>query len=68
MPEDDPIARMRAISDQAREAVKEMAQNLGAFYKQLVEEGFDQIHAFTLTSELLAGMIEMGFDTGDEDE
>lgn len=66
MSEDDPIARLRAASDQAREATKEMAQNLGAFNRELLTEGFSAEHAFALTADLMALLIT-NFGGGDDE-
>jgi hypothetical protein len=50
---DDPIARMRAEMDQAREGAREFAGGLWTFFKALNEEGFKRHEALTLTVAFL---------------
>lgn len=49
MGEDDPIARLRAEMDQAKEGMKEFAGNVWAFHGALLEQGFTSEQAMTLT-------------------
>jgi hypothetical protein len=53
---DDPLARLRAEMDQAREGLKEVAANLHAFFEESVEQGFSEEQAFRLTRDFLAQM------------
>jgi hypothetical protein len=56
---DDPMARLRAEADQAREGGKELAGNLWAFYAAAVSQGFTAEQAFTLTAQFLSGLLSM---------
>lgn len=62
---DDPLARLRAQADQAREQIKELARNLSVFYAEALATGFEQAEAFTLTSELMGHLLAMG---GEDDD
>ena len=53
MPDDDPIARLRAEMDQAKEGMKEFAANLWAFHCAARDQGFSREEAFTLTRDFL---------------
>jgi hypothetical protein len=50
----DPIARMRAEMDQAREGIKEIPGVLWGFYTSAVEAGFSEAEAFRLTLKYMA--------------
>jgi hypothetical protein len=50
---DDPLARLRAEMDQAREGVKEFMGTLRAFYSTALEEGFSEEAALRLTRDFL---------------
>ncbi|HMF60997.1 MAG TPA: hypothetical protein VK595_11535 [Vicinamibacterales bacterium] len=63
---DDPIARLRAEMDQAREGMKEMAGSLWAFYSELTGQGFTSEQAFAMTLALMTNMIR-SWSSGDDD-
>lgn len=63
---DDPIARLRADADQAREQTKELARTLGVFYAEAMGSGFERDEAMQLTSELLGHL--MFLSRGGEDD
>ena len=62
MGDDDLIARLRAEMDQAREGMKELAQNMWAFYGGLRDAGFSKAQAFTLTRDLMAVSLSQSYD------
>jgi hypothetical protein len=53
----DPIARLRAEMDQARETMKEFPPLLWAFYNESVESGFSEAQAFQLTISYMAATL-----------
>lgn len=57
---DDPIARLRAQMDQAKEGAREYAGTLWAFYSGLVEEGFNENQALALTISFLTAGLQSG--------
>lgn len=63
---DDPVARMRAEMDQAREATKELAGNLWAFYRALLDEGFAPEQALTLTQTFLGHLANLSRESEGE--
>lgn len=50
---DDPIARLRAEMDQAKEGAREYVGTLWAFYSAALEEGFTVDQAFQMTCLML---------------
>lgn len=61
MGDDDPVARLRAEMDQAREGMKELARNVYAFYAASSEAGFTDEQAFDLTREWVREMVRGTF-------
>lgn len=57
MPDDDPVARLRAEMDQARAGSREFAGTVWAFYEALVTSGFDETQAFGLTVAWMASLL-----------
>lgn len=49
MSHEDDLARMRAVFDQAREGLAEMAGMMVTYYRSLVEAGMDPDQAILLT-------------------
>jgi hypothetical protein len=54
---EDELARLRAQTDQAREAIREVALNLWAFHTALTDAGFNEEQALVLTIEMLSGCL-----------
>jgi hypothetical protein len=52
------LARIRAESDQSREALKEFAGILGGFFDGLVTAGFDEAQALDLTRTWLVQFLQ----------
>lgn len=57
MGEDDPVARMRAEMDQMKEALKEFAGQVYAFYAEAKEQGFSEEQAFRLSRDYLVALF-----------
>jgi hypothetical protein len=59
---DDDLARLHAEAEQVRETVKELAANLGMFYRSLLAEGFPAEDAAELVRMMLLQWV-----AGDDD-
>ena len=59
---DDPIARLRAEADQAREGAREYAGTLWSFHSSLRDEGFTPDEALMLTQTFLIESLRSGDD------
>lgn len=59
MGDDDPIARLRAQMDQARESVRELGGTLWAFHSSRRAEGFEPQEALALTITWLTEMVRL---------
>lgn len=57
MDPEEELARLRATTDQANEAVKEMASTLRTFTTALLEEGYTAPEALRLTVTFLEGQM-----------
>lgn len=62
---DEQLAVMRAAGDQAKAAVVDLAERLGAFRKQLILEGFNPRRSEEMAQELFETI--MGKDADDDD-
>lgn len=62
---DEQLAVMRAAGDQAKAAVVDLAERLGAFRKQLIIEGFNQRRAEEMSQDLFATIL--GKDDDDDE-
>lgn len=51
------LAQLAAAADQARSAMKEVAQMLGAFMTELMEAGFERHEAFTMCLTQLRAIL-----------
>lgn len=58
----DALAQLRAMMDQAREASKEVAGALWAFYSGAKDEGFNDEQAFVLTMRYMTVLLTGGSD------
>lgn len=60
----DDFARMRAEMDQAREGLKELAQTMAVFYRELCDSGFARAQALDLTKTWLLHLLGSASATG----
>lgn len=66
MSHEDEVARLRAETDQQKAAMKETAGGLWTFFSELLEAGFNEQQALTLTRSWMVAMVRNG--SGGDDE
>lgn len=55
----EDLARLKALTDQANEAAKDIAGTTWSFYQGALEAGFPEAQAFLLAVEFLRGLLDL---------